>query len=124
VTTTVSSGDVARAKELGAKVVIDFTRARFADLVQGVDAVLDTLGGATQEASWATLKPGGVMVALSQPPSQERALALGVRAAMVDAGRLQAVPCHSYPLAEAQQVHVRGEAGNLSGRTVLLALRN
>jgi NADPH:quinone reductase-like Zn-dependent oxidoreductase len=135
VTTTVSSGDVARARELGAKVVIDFTRFNFAEQVHGMDVVVDTIGGATQEASWATLKPGGVLVALTQPPSQERAQALSVRAemvmttgrgevlkeiaAMVDAGRLQTVPCHAYPLTEAQQVHARGESGKLVGRTVL-----
>jgi NADPH:quinone reductase-like Zn-dependent oxidoreductase len=135
VTTTVAGADVARARELGAKVVIDFTRSHFAELVQGMDAVVDTVGGATQEASWATLKPGGVLVALAQPPSQERAQSLGVRAemvmttgrgevlsviaAMVDAGRLQTAPCQAYPLSEAQQVHAQGEAGKLKGRTVL-----
>ena len=135
VTTTVSGGDVLRARELGAKVVIDYTRSNFAELVHGMDAVIDTLGGATQEASWATIKPGGVLVALAQPPSQERAQALGVRAemvmtigrgevlkeiaAMVDAGRLQTVPCHVHPMSEVQQVHSLGEAGKLAGRTVL-----
>jgi NADPH:quinone reductase-like Zn-dependent oxidoreductase len=76
-----------------------------------------------------------VLVALAQPPSQERAQSLGVRAemvmttgrgevlsviaAMVDAGRLQTAPCQAYPLSEAQQVHAQGEAGKLKGRTVL-----
>jgi NADPH:quinone reductase-like Zn-dependent oxidoreductase len=38
---------------------------------------------------------------------------------MVDAGRLQTVPCHAYPLAQAHQVHESGEARTLTGRTVL-----
>jgi NADPH:quinone reductase-like Zn-dependent oxidoreductase len=136
VTTTVATDDVARAKELGAEVVIDFTRSNFADQVRNMDAVIDTVGGPTQDASWATLKPGGVLVTLVQPPSPERAKAAGVRAEMVmtqgrgevlkqiadmvDAGRLQTVPCHEYPLAEVRAVHERGEARSLAGRSVLL----
>ena len=135
VTATVASGDVARAKELGAEVVIDFRRANFADQVRDLDAVIDTVGGATQDASWATLKPGGVLISLVQPPAQDRAQAAGVRAEMVstagrgevlqaiadmvDAGRLQTLPCHEFPLAEVRAVHERGEARTLAGRTVL-----
>jgi len=135
VTTTVASGDVARAKELGAKVVIDFSRSNFADQVRGMDAVIDTVGGPTQDASWATLKPGGVLISLVQPPSSDRAKAAGVRAAMVstagrgevlkqiadmvDAGRLQTLPCHEFPFSEVRSVHERGEASTLAGRTVL-----
>jgi NADPH:quinone reductase-like Zn-dependent oxidoreductase len=135
VTTTVSSGDMSRARELGAEEVIDFSHSNFADLVRNMDAVVDTIGGATQEASWGVLKAGGVLVALTQPPAPDRAQAAGVRAemvmtlgrgdvlkqiaGMVDAGRLQTVPCHEYPLTEAQRVHESGEARTLAGRTVL-----
>ena len=135
VTTTVASGDVLRARELGASTVIDFSRSAFADQVRNMDAVIDTVGGATQDASWATLKAGGVLVSLVQPPAQERAQAAGVRAEMVmtqgrgevlkeiadmvDAGRLQTVPCHEYALTEARRVHELGEVRALAGRTVL-----
>ncbi len=135
VTTTVSTGDMSRARELGAEAVIDFTRANFADQLRNMDAVVDTIGGATQEASWGVLKVGGVLVALTQPPATDRATAAGVRtemvmtngrgqvlqqiADMVDAGRLQTVPCHEFPLADARAVHENGEARRLQGRTVL-----
>jgi NADPH:quinone reductase-like Zn-dependent oxidoreductase len=136
VTTTVASGDIGRAKELGAGVVIDFSRTNFADQLRNMDAVIDTVGGATQDASWGVLKSGGVLVSLVQPPSPERAQAAGVRAEMVstqgrgevlkqiadmvDAGRLQTVPCHTFPLVDARSVHERGEARTLAGRTVLV----
>ena len=100
-----------------------------------MDAVIDTVGGPTQDASWATLKPGGVLISLVQPPSLDRAKAAGVRAAMVstagrgevlkqiadmvDAGRLQTLPCHEFPFSEVRSVHERGEARTLAGRTVL-----
>jgi NADPH:quinone reductase-like Zn-dependent oxidoreductase len=135
VTTTVSTGDISRARELGAEAVIDFTRSNFAEQLRNMDAVVDTIGGATQEASWGVLKAGGVLVALTQPPSPDRAQAAGVRAEMVmtngrgdvlkqiadmvDAGRLQTVPCHEFPLADVRAVHESGESGRLQGRTVL-----
>jgi NADPH:quinone reductase-like Zn-dependent oxidoreductase len=135
VITTVSTADVPRARSLGAELVIDFSRTNFADKARHLDAVIDTVGGATQEASWATLKPGGVLITLVQPPSAERAQAAGVRAemvstqgrgevlakiaAMVDAGRLQTVPFNEFPLADARRVHESGEARALVGRTVL-----
>ena len=38
--------------------------------MQGVDAVIDTIGGETQQRSWRVIKPGGVLVALrGAPPS-------------------------------------------------------
>lgn len=135
VTTTVATADVERAKALGAETVIDYTHSDFADHVRAMDVVIDTVGGPTQDASWATLKAGGVLLALAQPPAPERAQAAGVRAGMVmtlgrgavlktiadmlDAGQLQTLPCHAYPLAEARQVHESGEARRLVGRTVL-----
>ena len=140
VTTTVARDDIPRARELGAEVVIDFNRTHFADQVRNLDAVIDTVGGPTQDASWATLKPGGVLISLVQPPAPDRAQAAGVRAemvstqgrgevlkeiaSMVDAGRLQTVPCHEFPLAEARNVHARGEARTLQGRTVLRISRD
>jgi hypothetical protein len=42
--------------------------------------VLDTIGGETQERSWSVLKKDGVLVSLVQPPSEEKAEELGVRA--------------------------------------------
>ncbi len=135
VSTTVSSRDVDPTRSLGADQVIDFTRVNFAEQVRDLDAVVDTIGGATQEASWATLKPGGILVTLSQPATAERARAAGVRttqvmtqprgdvlkeiAARVDSGQLLPLACHSYPLSDAAWVHESGEAGRLAGRTAL-----
>lgn len=48
-----------------------------------VDVVLDGVGGDTQEASWALLEKGGILVSLVQPPSEERARAFGVKGMMI-----------------------------------------
>ena len=72
-------------RQLGADEVIDYNTTKFEDVVHQVDVVFDTIGDDTQERSWATLKPGGMLVSIVQPPSNERAEALGVRAIMIGA---------------------------------------
>ena len=70
-------------RELGADEVIDYSKEPFEKAVRGVDVVLDTVGGDTQERSWGVLKPGGILVSVIQAPSPETAAAQGVRQAFV-----------------------------------------
>lgn len=132
---TASEASIAIARAAGADEVIDYRRQRFEDLVSDVDIVLDTVGGAVQEASWATLKPGGILVATAVPPSAERAAAAGVRAemiftpprgdvlaqiaALVDAGELRVAVSHEFALADAARAHRLGESGEARGKIVL-----
>jgi len=44
--------------------------------------VFDTQGGETQTRSYASLKKGGILVSIVQPPSQDEAAAHGVRAVL------------------------------------------
>jgi NADPH:quinone reductase-like Zn-dependent oxidoreductase len=48
--------------------------------VSDVDVVLDTVGGETQERSYAVLKPGGVLVSSAARPNQNSAARHGVDA--------------------------------------------
>src|SRR5437763_927914 len=66
-------------RSLGAQTVVDYTATPFESVVRDVDVVLDTLGGATQERSWQVLKPGGILVAIAGPASEETARRHGVR---------------------------------------------
>ncbi len=70
-------------RELGVDQAIDYAATPFEQAVRDVDVVLDTVGGDTQERSWAVLKPGGMLVSSVQPPSAEKAAEHGVRQAMV-----------------------------------------
>ena len=72
-------------RELGVDQAIDYTTTRFEDVAKQVDVVLDSIGGETQERSWSTLKPGGMLISIVQPPSAEHAKAFGVSAALVGA---------------------------------------
>lgn len=135
VTATASGDGLALVKSLGADEVIDHRTQRFWQIARDMDIVLDTLGGPTQDASWATLRHGGILVATAIPPPPERAAAAGVRAAFVftpprgavlaqlvervDDGRLRIVVGQEFALADAAQAHRLGEAGKARGKMIL-----
>ena len=120
---------------LGVDEFVDYTTTRFEDVAQGVDLVFDTIGGDTQERSWSTLKPGGMLVSVVQPPSEERARALGVQASMaganpnpavlaefagmIDAGKIRPYVSKVLPLSEARQAHEMISARHTRGKIVL-----
>jgi NADPH:quinone reductase-like Zn-dependent oxidoreductase len=123
-------------QELGVDQAINYSTERFEDLVHDVDVVLDTIGGDTQQRSWGTLKPGGILVSTIQPPNAEEAAAHGVRQAMVmsnppiaqtlteiskmvDAGQLKPVVSMVLPLRDIQQAHQLIEGKHTRGKIVL-----
>jgi NADPH:quinone reductase-like Zn-dependent oxidoreductase len=132
---TASGAGVELVKSLGADEVIDYRLQPFQDVVKGIDVVLDTLGGATQEASWGTLKPGGLLVATAMPPSPERAAKAAVRAAfvftpprgavlaqlaqLVDTGLLRLLVAQEFALTDAAHAHSLGESGQARGKMIL-----
>ncbi|KAH7123098.1 putative zinc-containing alcohol dehydrogenase [Dactylonectria macrodidyma] len=58
----------ARLKDLGASHVIDYNSSYWPEMVKGVDAVFDTVGGAILDAAWNTVKDDGVIVTVADPP--------------------------------------------------------
>lgn len=80
VVATASADDAGYVRQLGAHSVIDARSGRFEDSLAEVDVVLDTVGGETQDRSFAMLKPGGVLVSAVSEPNQAKAARLGVRA--------------------------------------------
>ncbi len=52
VLTTVSTGNVPFARELGTDVIIDYKRQRFEDEASGLDMVFDLIDGETRKRSW------------------------------------------------------------------------
>jgi len=45
--------------------IVDYRKERFEDSVSGVDVVVDTVGGETQQRSRQVLKPGGILVSVA-----------------------------------------------------------
>lgn len=133
---TASSKNLAFLREIGVDEAIDYNATRFEDVVHNVDVVLDTIGGDTQERSWAVLKPGGILLSLVQPPSEEAATAHGARqqyvlgngpagnvldeiAALVDAGKIKPVITAVHPRADAKTAHDLVESQRTRGKQVL-----
>src|SRR6476646_2017688 len=122
-------------RKLGVDEPIDYTQQRFEDIARKIDVVLDTLGDETQERSWSVLKKGGNLVSLVQPPSEEKAKELGVRAAfvaghpsgaqlaeiakMIDSGKLAPIIDRILPLCEARRAHELSQSGHTHGKIAL-----
>ena len=81
VVASAGSADLDYVRSLGAETVVDYKNQRFEDHVTGVDAVLDTVGGDTQQRSLQVLKPGGILVSVVSPVSEETQKHFGIRAA-------------------------------------------
>jgi NADPH:quinone reductase-like Zn-dependent oxidoreductase len=132
---TASTKNQELLRELGVDEPIDYTKQKFEDVARDVDLVLDLIGGETQERSWSVLKKGGVLLSLVQPPSVEKAKALGVRAAFVaghpngaqlaeianiiDSGSLTPVINRILPLSEVRRAHELSKSAHTHGKIVL-----
>jgi NADPH:quinone reductase-like Zn-dependent oxidoreductase len=131
-----ASGNLNLLHELGVDQAIDYSTTPFEEIVRDVDVVLDTVGGDTQQRSWAVLKPGGILISTLQAPSEEIAAAHGVRqmlitsappigavltqvAAMIDAGQIRPIVSRILPLEEIRQAHTLIEGRHTRGKIVL-----
>jgi len=80
---TAAGRDLEYVRSLGAETTVDYHQTRFEDVVSGVDAVMDTIGGETVERSFSVLKPNGILVSVavsSESPISQEATQHGVRA--------------------------------------------
>jgi NADPH:quinone reductase-like Zn-dependent oxidoreductase len=92
VATTVCPNNIEYVRGLGAHTVIDYKKQDFEDVVHGLDAVFDTVGGDTYIRSYKVLKKGGRIVSMLEKPRQELMKEFGVEAfaqfTQVTTGRL------------------------------------
>ncbi len=123
-------------RQLGANAVIDYTTTRFEEVAQGVDLVLDTVGGDTLRRSWQVVRPGGMIISIvdSQPPegiemgndvrfaffivepNREELIQIG---ALINAGKLKPVIDTVFPLAQARLAYEQAAKGHTRGKIVL-----
>lgn len=129
-----SQSDADRLLEYGAAIVID-RDATFEQSIADVDVVIDTVGGPLQARLLGLLKKGGILISLTQPPSQEAAAQHGVRAEMlhtrpnkadldflrgiIDAGELRPFLGPRYTLADAAKVWKDYKTGGIKGKIVI-----
>lgn len=123
-------------QKLGVDEAINYTTTPFETVVHDIDVVLDTIGGETQQRSWSTLKPGGILLSTIQAPSAEIAATHGVRqqmiasappigptltevARLVDRGQIKPEVSVILPLKEIQKAHTLIEGGHTRGKIAL-----
>jgi NADPH:quinone reductase-like Zn-dependent oxidoreductase len=134
---TAATDEVARVRKLGADTVIDFQTRRFEDEVREVDAVLDLVGGETQECSFRVLRRGGRLISAVSHPDQNLARRHGVDATfflvkvtsqalteiagLIDGGKLRTRVGTVLPLADAREAHfiLEGRRPPSKGKIVL-----
>jgi len=80
VVATAKSADLDYVRGLGAGRVVDYQTERFQELLSGMDIVLDTVGGDTQQRSLGVLKPNGILVSTVSPVPEIEQKRYGVRA--------------------------------------------
>ncbi|OWA34264.1 alcohol dehydrogenase [Saccharibacillus sp. O16] len=135
---TASADNLEFVRSLGADQVIDYRSEDFAQLVQNVDLVVDTVGGDTELRSWGVLKKGGILVSLVGDPDAEQAAAHGVTAKfntrfaerehllqivdLLAEGKLKIETGRVYPLSEVREAQRFSEQRRGRGR-ILLAPR-
>jgi NADPH:quinone reductase-like Zn-dependent oxidoreductase len=81
VVATAGSIDLNYVRGLGAERLLDYRTERFEESVTGVDVVLDTVGGDTQQRSLEVLKPGGILVSVVSPVPEAMQRHYGIRSA-------------------------------------------
>jgi NADPH:quinone reductase-like Zn-dependent oxidoreductase len=133
---TCSDRNLEFVRSLGADEAIDYAATPFETVAHDMDVVLDTIGGETQNRSWAVLKPGGILLSTVQAPSAETAAAHNVRCGMVfaampnpaalaqvaewvDAGRLKIEVSQVLPLSQARRGQELSETKHTRGKIVL-----
>jgi NADPH:quinone reductase-like Zn-dependent oxidoreductase len=118
---TAGTNDIPCVRDLGANTVIDYRTQRFEEEVKDADAVIDLVGGETQERSFQVLRRGGKLISAVSHPDQHLAKSHGVEAAfflvnvtsqylakiagLVDGGKLRTRVGAARPLADAREAH-------------------
>lgn len=136
---TARGEDAEFVRGLGADEVIDYKTQSFIDLVRGVDAVFDMVGGEVCKQSFAVLKRGGVLVSMNEQPDPQCAQDAGVTvfrqsshvnrirletvAAFVDEGAIRIFVDRVFPLAETAAAMDYLEHGHHRGK-VVIAIKN
>jgi NADPH:quinone reductase-like Zn-dependent oxidoreductase len=132
---TVSPRNVDVARTIGVEQLIDHTAIRFEDVLDPVDLVFDTAGGARLERSPAVVRPGGRLVSVAAQPSADQAAERGIAAiyfvvepsrmqllklaALIDDDRLRPIIDRVFPLTEARAAFDRSMGDHGAGKIVL-----
>jgi NADPH:quinone reductase-like Zn-dependent oxidoreductase len=132
---TASTANQDLLMQLGADVVIDYTKTRFEDVAKDVDAVLDPVGKETLARSYGMVRKGGIVMSLVARPDPAELKKLGIRGAgisvhpdaedlteiaqLIDAGKIKPIVTQVLPLSEATAAQRQAATHHTRGKVVL-----
>ena len=132
---TASTANQKLLKELCVDQAIDYTKGPLSEQIEAVDVFFDTIGGDVQASAWGLLKAGGMLVSVTELPSEALAKEHGVKSAfvfiepsrpiltelnkLVDAGQLTPLVEHRFPLEEMRQAHQQSQSGRTRGKIAI-----
>jgi NADPH:quinone reductase-like Zn-dependent oxidoreductase len=122
-------------KQLGADVVIDYTKTKFEDFAKDVDVVLDPIGRDTLARSYAVVKKGGFIATLVSRLDQTELDKYGIRGEsiaskpdaielaeitkLIEAKKIKPIVTQVLPLTEAMKALQQAETHHTRGKIVL-----
>ena len=132
---TASTTNQELLKQLGADVLIDYTKQKFEDVAKDVDVVLDSVGKDTLERSYGVLNKGGFIVTLVARMNQAQLDNHAIRGAslsvepnsdelaeirkLIDEKKIKVVVSQTFPLSEARKAQEQAATGHTRGKIVL-----
>jgi 2-desacetyl-2-hydroxyethyl bacteriochlorophyllide A dehydrogenase len=132
---TASTANQEVLKQLGADVVIDYTKTKFEDVAKDVDVVFDTVGRDTLARSYAVVKKGGIVTTIVSRPDQAQLDKYGIRGTsvwshpdgnelaeitqLIEAGKIKPVISQVLPLSDAVKASKQAETHHTRGKIVL-----
>jgi len=138
--TTCSTRNISYVKSFGADCVIDYTREDFVKVVsthhaEGLDMVLDGVGGETFLRSHSVTKQGGWIITMGDFPNESLAKQYGIQTAFldstangdflntlandIDTGRIKVPETEELSLEQAAEAQEKSQGGHVRGKIVL-----
>jgi NADPH:quinone reductase-like Zn-dependent oxidoreductase len=135
IATTSQAKDKDFVTSLGAEEVVDYENEKFDEVLSGVDAVFDTIGGDTYRRSIHMLKDGGIIISMVEQPDEGHAGEHGVKALyqgtkvntesliklkqLVEEGVIKPQIDREFPLDQAAEAYQYAETGHPQGKVVI-----
>ncbi|SFD47820.1 NADPH:quinone reductase [Bacillus sp. OV194] len=124
-------------KESGADEFIDYNVKDFAETIEPVDIVFDTIGGEVQHNSYKVIKPDGILVSIVSPPVQKEATNHSVKAGfvfldpdgdqlaeigkLIEEGKIKPFVGETFPLTQegVRKAHELSESHHAKGKIII-----
>ena len=132
---TASTANQDLLKQLGVDQSIDYTTAKFENVVKDVDVVLNAVRGDTLARSYGVVKKGGIIVSITGQPDPSELEKHGIRGAglgahpdekvleelakLIDAGKITPIVSAVIPLVDVAKAHEQIASRHTRGKIVL-----